>query len=205
MHLFEYYFVNHKEKLNDLIYKKKIIRRFLQLIKNLKSAVEAQEWLRCLSTYVGISEIILMKELNELLTAKEKNEENEEALLTDKSDRWSLLARRLLLLAFTDDNFWDILKDNKDLFPANFHAIIDNPKSATAAVLEMQTSLVFNSDKGVLKEEIDNILRQLKIEKFRQQLLDIKNKIRIADAREEADLMSQFHDLSVKINELKNN
>ena len=174
-HLFDYYF--NKQETKDIAEKKNIIRHLLKKIDTVESSVERDVWLKKLSEYSNISQTALEEELN-----KEKSDKNTEKVKFNKEKesnqdyndivpterRVDRIAKRLLMLGFTDDSVLSIVKTNYKWFPKAYKDILDDPESGQSTFLDMQSSFEIEHDTPEeAKKEVDSLIRELKIEGLR--------------------------------------
>ncbi len=207
--LFDYYFLAKKSDILGIAEKKRAVRHLLGKLRVIKSAVEQSEWLKELARYSGVSETALVNELENLPPEKsaKENENTQAEPAPEVTGREDLILNRLFALAFTRPDFWDILKNRKNLLPEAYEAVLQNPKSDLASALEMRGSyLIGTADEVSIKKEFGELLRQLELVSLRRQQAGFKEKIRLAEQKNEEEEMfshiQEFHLLSKKIDEL---
>ncbi|HXF43939.1 MAG TPA: DNA primase [Candidatus Paceibacterota bacterium] len=208
---FVYVFERHFENApKDIAHRKRLVRDLLQKVRRIKSHIEQSAWLKELSRVSGISETALASEMENLPNPVAKPETTfsvgkaPEATLA----RIDLVANRLLSLAFGDALLMKTVDDLKEWLPESSRRILENPNDEHAALVEMRSSYEFAmKDKDVLKEEFNELVRQLQIESLKRQMEELREEIRLAQAKgDEAVLrecMVRFNLLAGKLNVLK--
>ena len=168
--LFDIYFSSGKVR-DDMSLKKRVINHLLELISSIKSPVEKSEWMRELGRSSGVRETSLEEEL-ESIEASKKTPENKQNEPT-KEDRQferriDIIAKQLISLAFTDDEFRGIVLENKEFMPRPFLSVLENPGAESATVFQMQSTYLFGTaDHDDLKKEAQELIRQLKLEYYK--------------------------------------
>lgn len=203
-YLFDHYFSS--GDISDLALKKRTIRFLLGKIKKLRSAVEEEVWLKELSRAAGVSQVSLLKEL-ESLPEDERGNVETAVDKPKKEERLDAIASRLVTLAFTNGDFLDIVKNNRELLPVFHREILDNPNSEAGAKFQMQASYAVElADKELVTKEFNELIRQLEMDSLRKEQATLKEKVRLAevsgDEEKIARAMQKFHDLSKRLNEL---
>jgi len=207
-HLFSIYF-NAVEKSNDVVLKKRAIRHLLRKLAKIKSAFERDEWIQKLSRKSGIREETLRDELENIKIGKKSSPQTEETEIEKKApeERVDKIAKRAIALAFTHKQFWDIILKNKEYFPRSYLGVIENPQTDSSALLEMYSSYIAgSSDETALKEEVEELTRQLYVEFLKKQQVELKKNIynahKIGNEDEVTKTMEKLQELSKKINDL---
>ncbi len=197
---------------DDTAERKRAVREFLGKIRRLPSAVEQDVWLKDLANYSGVSETALATELANLPAPKTGTAEPaaEAKVILPGAERIDLIARRLLTLAFFRDEFLEAVRVKRDLLPAFYAAALDDPSSQARQMLELQASYTLPSDDPLaLREELDELLEQLELEKLVRDQLALRVEIRAAERRGDEPgtltLMERFNKLSHAIDELRGN
>ncbi len=212
INLFEHYFANLG---SDIAEKKRVLRKMLLKIHNLKSKVEASEWLKVLSRYSGISEIALANELDNLphqqaVLSGGKDKEILEAVESPLGPRkrMDLISARLLSLVLTSPDLRLRLDSYEEWLPPEYRDILSSPEKEEGGFLELQGSYEF-TDKGeeFLSQEFEELVKQLQIESLKHELEDLRKEIRLAEEKDESgklsDIMVRVNVIARKINELK--
>ena len=195
------------EEIPDVISQKRILCHLLSKIKQVKSAVEQQAWLKELAKHSGVSETALAVELDSLSTAKiSTNEPVETTNQVIKTDRINLISERLILLALTYDDFFSILKKHRKYFPEALKAVINKPADA-ADLLKLRSSYEikdYNIDNA--KHEFEELLKYLKVEFLKKKNLELKQEIKLAQEqgndRVLASKLKDFNNITKEINQL---
>ena len=208
-YIFDHYFKKpaSEKKQSDIAYKKRLLRQLLLKIRNVKSQVEQNIWVKELSRVSGVSETALIDELQNLPSAADRAVETQESE-TAPIERIDLIATRILSLVFAEKKLFDILKSYREWLPDRYQKMIDNSKDEKIGVLEMQSSYEFaDKDPVLLKREFEDLIVQLQIESLKRQMKDLREEIKFAqekgDEQEISDIMVRFNVLAQKINELK--
>lgn len=189
-YLFEHHFPRNSEETGDIAVQKRTVRHVLEKIRNVKSAVEQETWLKELSRYSGIGEPALRSELTALPEKREKGEENVSAERETRAvpGRVALIAERLLALAFTNDKFLAIVNTEKELLPEPYRSLIETRDPEKTTMLTMRGSYEFSdTSQDVLKKEFEELLRQLKLEIIARDQADIKKKIQAAERKNDEE------------------
>ena len=185
-YLFERHFSLDSEETKDVAAEKRTIRHILEKIRNVKSAVEQETWMKELSRYSGIGEPALRSELAGLPEKREKDVQNtsSEPKTPRTLARTALIAERLLALAFTNEEFLVIVKAEKEIFPEPYRSFIDSGDPEKVAMLGMRGSYEFsdNSDEKI-KNEFNELLRQLKLEIVMREQIEGKRRIQEAERK----------------------
>lgn len=205
-HLFNHYF--DKEDL-DPSEKKKRARHLLDKISKLKSAIDQDHWIKELSDVSRISYHALRSEFESISKNSDKKESKDQRRVNN-IDRFNSkidkLSYRLLVLGFTKDSFLSILKNNRKWFSDRFQKVIDDPSSEGAGIVEMESGLLSGKlSEENIKEEILDLLDRLKVEVLKEKKELIKNKLKEEkDEEKSVELTKEIHDLTIKIEEIKN-
>ncbi len=208
-HIFDHYFKKpaSEKKQFDIAYKKRLLRKLLLKIRNIKSQVEQNIWVKELSRASGVSETALIDELQNLPSAGDEAVETQESKTTPP-ERIDLIATRILSLVFAEKKLFNILKSHREWLPDQYQRLIDNSKDEQIGALEMRSSYEFaDKDPVLLRREFEDLIVQLQIESLRRQMEDLRGEIKLAqekdDEQEISDIMVRFNVLAQKINELK--
>lgn len=199
---------------SDLAAKKRLIRRFLEKIKRIKSASEQAVWLKDLAQVSGISEVALSSDLQGLgetvpyLSSEvgEKKGDGKKAP-QENEGRHNLIARRLVSIAFLNENFFEELKKHREYLPVLYLEKFERPGSEAAAELQMEASYVFqNADPEKIEKEFRGLLRELQLEFLNGKQAEAKERVRkeTINGEENSDALDGLYKISKKIDELKN-
>ena len=207
-YLMDLYFGSRSYKEGGIASKKRIMRHILLKIRALRSAVEKGIWIKEASRESGIPENDLREELNDLNKETFKNEEKDLIDENDKSDKIEEVARKLTAISLTKKEFLDILKNEINLLPDNFAKIIRGDKeSDDTALVELEASYVSSSlDEKTIRKEFNDLLKKLKVISMNKTKSSIKKALTEAqnsnDEEKVTNLLSQFSDISKKLNDL---
>ena len=196
--------------------KKRAVKGFLVKVKKIKSATEQDVWIKALADHAHVSEVALFTELTELPEPKSVGrntpENQEETVLREKKDgeentRTMMLGKRILAITFTNDRFWDIIKNYKSWFPESLQRIIQDPRADEGTFIAMQSGMVTETDESVLEKEISDLLKQLHIEVLRGEQEKLRDEIRMAgkdnNENKVSELMKKIGAVARELNELK--
>jgi DNA primase len=179
----EFYFDRHlgTEAPDSVVELKKNLRAVLGKIKKLSSAVERGHWIRLLSERAKMDEKSLFEEMSalkpEATRIMEKNQNfpsGEKRILS----RMELIAERLVGLAVAKEEFASALKECEKFLPSNYFAVFKKIFATENGIGEPDAELeeIFNAvtlrstfessliEEDKIKEEFDDLLRQLKKE-----------------------------------------
>jgi DNA primase len=194
----------------DIPRQKRIIRHLLNMVKSVKSAVEQNIWLKELSKRSDISESALTEELGNAgdLTSLDSVEEDEVAGVP-LPDYLDAVAKRLVSLALTREDFLAILKANSQLLPPLYQDILENPKEEARGLLELQSSYEFaNADGEKLQKEFNDLMKRLEVTDLRERQALIKKALKTAQAANNEEivnkLLGDFSDVTKGLNDLTN-
>lgn len=207
--LFEYYFnSNNKDNLKqDVAYKKRVLRKMLLKIRNVKSQVEQSIWLKELARISGVSEPALLGEMENLTSKSEDLVEAPVYPIIPRA-RMDLISIRLLSLAFSHEEFRINLSPYREWLPEKYREILDNPSREETGLLELQGVYEFGDrDDLILRHEFEDLIKQLQIESLKSQMNELREEMRLAQGKNDeqglADIMARFNVVAQKINELK--
>ncbi len=192
--------------------KKRNLRHLLQHIKNLESHIEQSHWLKELSLKSGIEEKILARELAVIkvktsgrLSGPEETETTEKV----KPSRLDLVCQKLLSLILSKPEFLPAVIQNRDYFPDNWKGFLDNP-SPPPPLLDLRSAYEFSDyDEAMLKKELQELIKQLKLEFLKNQSRQLQEEIKSAQKNNDKNLLEnilrKFQATSQEINNLQNN
>jgi len=213
--LFDFYLNNNL----DWPAKKHNVRHLLARIKTIKSAIEQSHWLKELSLKSGIEEKILAHELNTVKTKTNVSTGAEETESKEiiKPSRLDLLCQKLLSLVLSKPEFLQVIAQSRDYFPTNWQKILDDPalllkngkQNEIVSFLDLHSTYEFSDfDDLALKKELQELIKQLKIESRKNQGRQLQEEIKSAhknnDKNSLDDLLKKFQTNSQEINNLKN-
>lgn len=192
----------------DIAEKKRLVRRMLLKIRNLKSRVEESEWLKELSRVSGVSEVALAHELEDLPADKEVLEKAVESDSSTPAARVDLISTRLLALSFSSPAFRSELKSYEEWLPPKYRAILSNPDDGVRALIELRGSYEFaGKNEEFLRNEFKDLVKYLQVESLKKELDELRGEIRLAEQKGEsgklADIMVRANVVARKINELR--
>jgi len=180
----EYYFLRYLPKTSsrDMREMKQYLRVVLQKIKQIASPVERAHWVRELAQKTNISETHLADEMNALSDSsnvrskdivKKPNEEPREL------SRHALVSERLIRLAMTDkaiekevgEHLKFLEEEYQQIFPVLSGAIAESALLPARRELMHSISLSASllNEKTVVSDELQDLIRQAKIEYFRDE------------------------------------
>ena len=210
-YVLDVYFTPSIYKKHDIPAQKRVLRHLLQKVQSLKSAVEQNIWIQEISKRSGIREQALLEELASLETPR--TSEGEEEVIFDSASRpkeqtqGELVARRLLALALTRENFLDILKTNSVLLPSAYQEMLEHPDSEAVGFLELESSYEFGGlDEVKLEKEFHDLLGRLESGVLRERKMTLQEQLKKAQAAHDdgkvAELLREFSELAKKIDTL---
>ena len=190
---------------------KKNIRIVLLKIKNLASAIEQAHWLKELSSKIGIKEEVLLEELSQL----KKSNLSENALRqlaqikqTFAPTRRDLIAERLIGLLMLNENFLSIISDHFVYLPNDYLMIIESIKNRQKPneerlleklnLISLRSSAESSLDEEKIKNELNELLRQLKTEYFKEKRNELAELIK---KTENAKGVGQEKEISIALEE----
>ena len=190
---------------------KKNIRIVLLKIKNLASAIEQAHWLKELSSKIGVKEDVLLEELSQL----KKSNLSENALRqlaqikqTFAPTRRDLIAERLIGLLMLNENFLSIISDHFVYLPNDYLMIIESVKNRQKPneerlleklnLISLRSSAESSLDEEKIKNELNELLRQLKTEYFKEKRNELAELIK---KTENAKGVGQEKEISIALEE----
>ena len=190
---------------------KKNIRIVLLKIKNLASAIEQAHWLKELSSKIGVKEDVLLEELSQL----KKSNLSENALRqlapikqTFAPTRRDLIAERLIGLLMLNENFLSIISDHFVYLPNDYLMIIESVKNRQKPneerlleklnLISLHSSTESSLDEEKIKNELNELLRQLKTEYLKEKRSELAELIK---KTENAKGVGQEKEISIALEE----
>ncbi len=213
-HLLQKYFGDSKEEKEDVAYTKRVTRHLLEKISVVKSEVGKNILVKELARAAGTREDVLSAELEKVEKEKDEKEGNKEVEGSGESEirsipsRTKLIMERLISLAFTHGELWDIVKAERELFTDDYASVFDDPNSEKAELLKMRGSYEFSDmSQKVMKKEMDDLISHLRLEGFKKKQAEVQKKLRVAELEGREDeiqkLLKEFDDIAKKIHTLK--
>lgn len=199
--------------------KKHNVRHLLAHIKTIKSAIEQSHWLKELSLKSNIEEKILAYELNTIKIKPDSSTGVAESASkeTIKPPRLDLLCQKLLSLALSKPEFLPVIAQSRDYFPPNWQKFLDDPllfqknggQNELASFLDLRSAYEFSDfNDSTLTKELQELVKQLKIEFCKNQSRKLQEEIRSAQKNNNKnildDLLRKFQANSKEINNFKN-
>ena len=210
--IFDRYFNSEKVR-KDFALKKRVITHMLTLISHLKSPVERDEWIQKLAQESGVSMTALEEEFSEISEkerreSKDTHQERNENVPVFEDDRVTMISKRLVSMAFTNETLKGMILANKEYMSRGFVDAIEHPEAESVEMLQMQSSYLFGStDEKNALAECTELIKQLKLEYFKHAQELARDAIRIAgrsgDEEKLLEATAQFQEFSKKINDLK--
>jgi len=211
---FDYYKISDASAISssELSDFKKNLRSFLLKIKNLASPIERNFWLKQLSQKTGLEENSLLEELEKISTKKEEKEEviNQKVSFS----RRELISQRLIVLMILDKNLQAEYQNLVEFFPEEYQKIFNhltkNEKLENRKQEELANYILLKSSLGIenleeekIRNEFENLVKEIKIEYFKEQREILTKAIKEAEKNGDEDkinsILSQFDELSKKI------
>ncbi|MEK7464159.1 MAG: DNA primase [Patescibacteria group bacterium] len=188
--------------------KKRLIKKLLLKVKNVKTAVEQNILLKELSKISGISETALASDLMNLPAKKEDQKEEAVEKNVAVSERIDLISARLLSLAYNNGEFMKHLEECNEWLPTKYCELLKNPKDERSVIFELQGSYEFASkDVLLLKSEFTELMRNLQIESLKSRVENLREEVRLAQAKGDEgrlkETLANLNLLAQKINELR--
>lgn len=193
---------------DDIPKRKRIIRHLLGMLKPVKSAVEQNIWLKELSKKSGISESALTEELsNTGELASSGIEEETDITGAPLPNYLDAVARRLVSLALTKENFLTILKANNQLLPPLYQKILDDPTEEARGLLELQSSYEFAStDETKMEKEFHDLMKRLEVVDLKERQSSLKRSLKTAQDKNNEEsvnkFLSDFSEVTKRLNDL---
>jgi DNA primase len=203
---------------------KQDIRIILSKIKNLWSKIDQARWFRELSYRTGISERELSEELERIEESRPDKDFNNETMAPRFEEkkvlkRSELITERLLSLISVKDDFKNMIQTHVEFMPSNYRVVYDAMSGnavQTRAMEEMLNLINLRSsfelaslakEEKVL-EEFKNLLRELEVEYFKEQIDEVKRQIAVAESDGNDDelliKLKEFDNITKRIQKLKN-
>lgn len=203
---------------------KQDIRIILSKIKNLWSKIDQARWFRELSYRTGISERELSEELEQIEENRSDKASNNEAVIPRLEEkktlkRSELITERLLSLISFKDDFKNLIKTHVEFMPSNYRIVYDamsGTETKTRVMEEMLNLINLRSSfelaglakEEKVREEFENLLRELELEYFKEQKDEIKRQIAVAESSGNEDelliKLKEFDNITKRIQKLKN-
>lgn len=202
--LFEHYFSSDRNVGGagtlDTPAMKRVIRALLQKLKKLPSAIEQMATLKELAAASHLSETALLEEFESIPLDQvgEPAESPAVSAMTPEraaEGRLEMLGNRLGVIAFADEKFLGIIRENKEWLPDHVRRAIEDPASQSAQAFEMQASFVAaRLAKDALERECSELVKQLKIAVLKRRQESARRDVRLAEGRgDEGSLEEAIH------------
>jgi DNA primase len=174
---------------------KKNLRLILSKIKRLYSPVERAHWLKEVEKRTGVAERYLMEELEMRNEKSEIRNEQSEIRNENRQSRKEIIADRLFVLATAKPEFFEELKNYGQFIPPGF--AWDDPLIALRAGLSIET------DERKIKKEFQDLVRQLKLEYWKERRKNAVQTIQNAEQNKDetalAKAMREFDNINKEI------
>lgn len=200
--------------------RKKNLRSILSKIKNIYSPVERSYWLREVEKESGFDEASLTEEMENL--KKTESSPKEEAANGNPvelpSSRQDIISQRILSLVLNQKDLYQELAPSIVFLSEHYQKLTSyyftsNSLSLSAELqpiadlISLRSGLEFNDDTVKNKQELTELVRQLKLEKYKSQRQEILTSISLAERNNnEAELgkvLSEFDKVSKEIHNLE--
>ncbi|MEK7482097.1 MAG: DNA primase [Patescibacteria group bacterium] len=213
---FNRYLTNDKRQTtnDNLINLKNNVRIILGKIKNLTSAIERAHWLKELSLITKIKEEVLLDELSQLKTPSSPSNTLRQPMPAKQalaSTRRDLIAERLTGLLMANENFLSIINEHIAYLPNDYLIIIESVKnrkkpdeerlSDKLNLISLHSSTESALDEEKIKNELNELLRQLKTEYFKEKRIELAELIKKAEKNKSAKSIDQEKEISVALEE----
>ena len=218
----DYYLYRYVRNLpEDLKTKKHNLRIMLSKIKSLSSPIDRSHWLKEVSELVNLEERVLAEEMDALSDSRRVN--NEERVLAETPpvkenlSRQELILYRLLGVLLHMRSDLQLIKDHLPYFPDKYVEIYKNvlepqPAASRPDLNDLMNSISLrfsfennNFESPVLEKEAQKLLRELKIEHFKERRRALRNLIQECERRgDEEKLESARKEFNKVVQELEN-
>lgn len=219
----DYYFHRYvTQDIGDMKLKKHNIRIVLSKIKNLPSPIDRNHWLKELAAIVKIEERILMEEMAMLSEMHKPSQATQglqrQDMAEKKASRRDAIAQRLLGIMLHLKSDLKLLEDHVQYLPESHADIYKNMISKDETKIQSDlkdlmnaVSLRFsfenqNLEADALKKEMENLLRELKVEYLkdkRQHISELIRKLEVSgDERELKEALQQFDLISKELHNI---
>lgn len=175
---------------------KKNLRFLLAKIKNFYSPVERARWLKELENRSGIAERHLLEEMEKLPeSALAAGESMKEEASDDRRSRKEIIAERLLTLVSAKQDLSARLQEHQKYLPT----MADDP------LLSLRVGFIATHDESKLTQEFEDLLRQLKLEHYKERRQEALAAIRLAEQKsDEAALEAALREFDKINKEMQN-
>jgi DNA primase len=198
-HIFNTYFSPETKVNLDIAEKKRILRHLLLKIKNIKSAVEQNIWIKELAQISGIGETALIQEFERLAIKADTSIAVAEPGLGSPAERIDRIAARLTSIALAFNQYFDLLKQHLHFLPVAYQAVLHDPNNEKRAFLDLRFSFDFgNFDNNQIEREFNDLLRQLELEFLK------KERVKLKEEMQTEETINKFYLISKRIDELSN-
>lgn len=199
------------EKVRDIPERKRLVRRFAERLRAIKSPVEQIIWVEELARHANVPEAAVLSEIEKVKPTDGADAGLGQPAAPDREepapplDQVSRVARRLFVLAFDDDNLISILEKNSDLLPEDYRRALADEAAKSDFSLEASFEKNRLSPEGA-ESEFQKLLIRLKSERLRLRQEELRIKIKSL-SETEADLvpqaMSELYSVSKELDALR--
>ncbi len=191
-----YFFNKYLVRTENVYQKKKNLRVILAKLKSISSAIERSSWLKELSIKTNLTEQVLMEEMESLVEKidNKKTEiklSNEEMAITPRKD---LIAKRVFGILYHHPEFVKLVELHKDFIPNVYKDLLGSEFPSWASLQADGT-----------REELEQLLSQLKLEFYKHRQKAIRLVINKAEQKgDEMALTQALKEFDIISRELHN-
>lgn len=173
---------------------KKNLRAVLAKIKNIYSPVERSQWLKQVSDYSGIAEAVLAEEMEDVKASTVPADQNSNLQPREELQfsRPELISQKIISVAINHKEFAPEILARQDILPPNYQKIsahycdiqslsLPAELQPLADLVHLRSGLEIILEKDKAKKELEELFRQLRLEKVNENL---KEKHRLIEAYE---------------------
>lgn len=186
--LFDVYFEKAGE---SIVHKKTAVRNALSKIRKMKSVIEQDVWIQKLARQSGVGEGAIRQEFGYGRSQEEVERDTSSEVKSRGNgiERHAMVARRLLALAFTNDEFLSIVRENQKWLPAQYAELLYNTTSEVSTLLELEGELLKEESSEKNKEEFEELMLYLEFEALKKEREKIRFSIKEADKKKEEQVL----------------
>ncbi len=214
----EYYFYKYLTSLkdHDIAQKKKGIRAVLSKIAVIDSAVERSHWIQELSSIVGVEGTALNEELSKIKGSTPIAAERAQVQAAVAASRRDLISQRILGIAMNFSSTIDLIKDAGRYFSPLFQPIYeavsmgknidDQDIGDTALLVGLRSGMeIRTTDEVLIFAEMTELLRQLKLEYFKEKRQALAETVRNAELQgDESATQAALREFDLVTKEMQN-
>ncbi len=204
-------------KAKDSFQRKADLKKILNKLKIIKSPIEQSFWIKEIADVVGVSEKDIREELKDVkISIQFKKQEEvvaEDSFLLKFNSRKDTLAKNVIAIGLNNSDLWKDIVENKNFFPEFYKSVIDDisgSQNSDDGVKKMSDYLRFYSGgdifQGDTKLNFLKTLKELKLDILKDNISDIKRKIKEAEKSKNEellkDLLGKFKELLKKFDDL---